>query len=256
MTLSGRHREALFPYLLRLADDRLILGHRLSEWCGHAPILEEDIALANIALDCLGQASALLRLAGEIEGEGRSEDDLAYFREAVEFRNCLLVEQPRGDFAFTMVRQFLYDSFAELHYGRLRSCPDAELAGIAAKAHQENRYHLRHSSQWLLRLGDGTEESNQRAQGALQELWRFTGELFQTDRHEHHLIAIGFVPDRRELRPEWDSRVKGLLAQATLTVPDESHQVAGGAMGNHSEHLGHLLAEMQILARSFPEAEW
>src|SRR4051812_37128838 len=173
--------NALFEYLLRLGDDRLVLGHRLSEWCGHGPILEEDIALSNVALDLLGQATMLLRLAGEVEGQGRTEDALAYFRDAVEFRNCQLVELPKGDFAFTIVRQFLFDVYAVVLLDALSASSNAELAAIAAKALKEAKYHVRHSGEWMLKLGDGTDESHRRAQRAVDELWRFTGELFAAD---------------------------------------------------------------------------
>src|SRR5215471_19197461 len=168
----------LFPYLLRLADDRLLLGHRLSEWCGHGPILEEDIALANISLDLIGEATLLLKLAGDVEGQGRSEDALAYFRDAIDYRNALFAELPKGDFAFTIVRQFLFSVFSLLQMETLTKSANADLAGIAAKAVKEARYHVRHSAQWVVTLGDGTEESHARAQRALDELWRYTGELF------------------------------------------------------------------------------
>src|SRR5690349_18549299 len=184
---------AFFEYLLRLGDDRLVLGHRLSEWCGHGPILEEDIALGNVALDLLGQASALLKLAGAVEGKGRDDDALAYFREAVEFRNALLVELPRGDFAVTIVRQFLFDAY-DLHVtDALSRSAHAELAALAAKAHKEARYHVRHSGEWVVRLGDGTEESHARAQAALDDLWRFTGELFTPDAVDEELAAAGIA---------------------------------------------------------------
>ena len=188
--------NALFEYLLRLGDDRLVLGHRLSEWCGHGPILEEDIALSNVALDLLGQATMLLRLAGEVEGKGRDEDALAYFREAVEFRNCQLVELPKGDFAFTIVRQFLFDVHAVLLLDALAASANAELAAIAAKSLKEAKYHVRHSGEWVLKLGDGTEESRRRAQAALEALWRFTPELFAADAIDGELRASGMARSR------------------------------------------------------------
>jgi ring-1,2-phenylacetyl-CoA epoxidase subunit PaaC len=246
----------LFPYLLRLADDRLILGHRLSEWCGHGPILEEDIAIANIALDLIGQASFLLDVAGREEGMGRSADALAYFREAVEFRNALIMELPRGDFAFTTARQFLVSVFEVLHLEKLQSSKHADLAGIAAKALKETRYHARHSADWMLKMGDGTAESHDRAQNAIDELWRFTGELFESDEIEQQLVTEGIAVDRRTLRDAWRGEVTRILAAATLKVPDDGFMQRGGREGRHTEHLGHLLAEMQIVARSYPGAEW
>ncbi len=244
--------EALFEYLLRLGDDRLVLGHRLSEWCGHGPILEEDIALANIGLDCLGHATNLLHLAGEIEGKGRSEDDLAYFREATEFRNLMLVEQPKGDFAFTMVRQFLFDAYSYLLYEELQKSKHQELAGIAAKAFKEICYHLRHSRQWMLRLGDGTEESHKRAEIALEDIWIYTGELFTMDEIDHALVKEGISPHLESLKPKWQKQVQEVLSEATLKIPsDQDYMATGSRKGKHTEYLGHMLAEMQILARSF-----
>lgn len=243
-------------FLLRLADDRLILGHRLSEWCGHGPILEEDIALANIALDLIGQANLLLELAGKEEGHGRTADALAYFREAVEFRNALIVELPRGDFAFTTARQFLVSVFDVLHLERLQQSTHPELAGIAGKAYKETRYHARHSADWMLKLGDGTADSRQRMQAAIDELWRFSGELFESDDLERDLAAQGVTVDRAQLREPWRAEVSRVLSAATLTMPDDGFMQRGGRQGRHTEHLGHLLAEMQIVARSYPGAEW
>ncbi|HEX7123532.1 MAG TPA: 1,2-phenylacetyl-CoA epoxidase subunit PaaC [Gemmatimonadaceae bacterium] len=246
----------LTEYLLRLGDDRLILGHRLSEWCGHAPILEEDIALANIALDLLGQANLLLELAGREEGQGRDQDALAYFREAIDFRNALMMELPRGDFAFTIVRQFLASVHAVLLMERLQHSSHPDLAGIAAKAFKEARYHARHSADWVLKLGDGTEESHRRAQHALDDLWRFTGELFDTDPLEQRLVAAGVAVDASTLREPWRAEVSRVVEEATLRLPDDGFMQRGGRTGRHTEHLGHLLAEMQIVARSFPGAQW
>jgi ring-1,2-phenylacetyl-CoA epoxidase subunit PaaC len=246
----------LSEYLLRLADDRLILGHRLSEWCGHGPILEEDIALANMALDLVGQANLFLELAGKAEGQGKSADSLAYFREAIEFRNALIVELPRGDFAFTTARQFLVSVFEMLHLEKLQSSTHSDLAGIAAKAFKETRYHARHSADWMLKLGDGTADSHNRVQNAVNELWRFTGELFEVDDVERDLVTEGIATDRSALREPWRSEVARVLQAATLTVPDDGFMQRGGREGRHTEHLGLLLAEMQIVARSFPGAEW
>ena len=247
---------SLSEYLLRLGDDRLILGHRMSEWCGHGPILEEDIALANTALDLIGQANLFLELAGQVEGKGRTADALAYFREGVEFRNALIMELPRGDFAFTTARQFLVSVFELLHLDRLQSSTHTDIAGIAAKAVKETRYHARHAADWMLKLGDGTAESHQRVQSAVDDLWRFTGELFEADDVERALTAEGIAVDRAALRALWREEVSRVLAAATLKVPDDGFMQRGGREGKHTEHLGHLLAEMQIVARSFPGAEW
>lgn len=247
---------ALFEYLLRLGDDRLVLGHRLSEWCGHGPILEEDIALANIALDLIGQATLFLQLAGTIEGKGRDADQLAYFREAIDYRNLQLVELPKGDFAFTTVRQFLFDVYSYHVLEELQSAENAELAGIAAKGLKEVRYHVRHSSEWVPRLGDGTEESHQRAQRALDELWRFVPELFRMDDVDSELKASGNAADLTAIEPKWRSTVSEVLNRATLTVPADVPMIASGRVGRHTEHLGHMLSEMQIVARSHPGAEW
>jgi len=251
--------NALFEYLLRLGDDRLILGHRLSEWCGHGPILEEDIALANVALDLLGQATILLRMAGEVEGRGRNEDALAYFRDAVEFRNCQMLELPNGDFGLTMARQFLFDVFDVVLLEALTKSSNAELAAVAAKSLKEARYHVRHSGEWMLKLGDGTDESHRRVQRALDELWRFTPELFAMDDVDAELVHAGIAPDLAELKPKWESLVREVLDRATLTAPNDvprPPRARGGRTGAHTEHLGHLLAEMQIVARSHPGASW
>ena len=246
----------LFEYLLRLGDDRLILGHRLSEWCGHGPILEEDIALSNLALDLIGQASSILKIAGEVEGKGRNADALAYWREAVAYRNCLMVEQPKGDFGYTMMRQFLFDAHSVLLWEAVARAPHAPLAAIAAKALKEDKYHLRHSSEWVVRLGDGTAESHERAQRALDELWRFTGELFDDDAIDGVVAGLGIKVDHAALRSRWDAIVHDVLARATLARPGDRAMQRGGRRGRHTEHLGHLLATMQIVARSHPGASW
>ena len=246
----------LVEYLLRLGDDRLVLGHRLSEWCGHGPILEEDIALANIALDLVGQANLLLELAGREEGAGRDQDALAFFREAIDYRNALICELPKGDFALTIVRQFLVAVHSALLFEKLQQSTHRDLAGIAAKAFKETRYHARHCADWVLKLGDGTEQSHARAQNALDELWRFTGELFDVDDAERRLIDAGVAVDASTLREPWTQQVSRVIAQATLRMPDEPFMQRGGRVGRHTEHLGHLLAEMQIVARSHPGAQW
>lgn len=249
--------QALFEYLLRLGDDRLILGHRLSEWCGHAPILEEDIALANIALDCIGQASNFLSLAGKVENKGRNEDDLAYLREAVEFRNIQMVEVPNGDFAHTIARQFLFDVYSYHILDELQKSKNNEIAGIAAKAVKEDRYHLRHSGEWVRRLGDGTEESHDRVQNAFEELWTYSEELFFTDEVDHILTTEGIAPDLKRIKNSWKKMVGEVLKSATLDIPGNDRYMAQGSRnGRHSEHLGHLLAEMQIVHRSYPGVKW
>jgi ring-1,2-phenylacetyl-CoA epoxidase subunit PaaC len=248
--------DPLFEYLLRLGDDRLILGHRLSEWCGHGPALEEDIALANVALDLIGQASHLLRLAGTVEGRGRDEDALAYFRDAIDYRNAQLVELPNGDFGHTIVRSFLFDAWSVLLLDKLQRSTHSELAGIAAKAHKEARYHVRHSGEWVIRLGDGTDESHRRAQNALDQLWPYTGELFASDDVDRALAAHAIAPDPPTLQPAWREVVTDVIRRATLTLPTDGYMHSGARRGRHTEHLGHLLAEMQILARSHPGAKW
>ncbi|KPK28970.1 MAG: phenylacetic acid degradation protein [Desulfobacterales bacterium SG8_35_2] len=254
--LEKEHREALFNYLLYLGDDRLILGHRLSEWCGHGPILEEDIALANIALDCIGQASNFLKLAGEVEGTGRSEDDLAYHREAIDFKNIIMVELPKGDFAFTIARQFLFSAYSHLLFEQLQHTNIEELSALSSKCAKEVRYHLRHTSEWMLRLGDGTEESHQRTQNALNDVWMYTGEMFEENQVEKRLFEKGKSNESTQIWNEWKKIVAKAISKATLDMPEDGYMMSGGRSGRHSEHLGHLLAEMQILPRSFPEAKW
>ena len=253
---SGVTDRPVFEYLLRLADDRLVLGHRLSEWCGHGPILEEDIALANIALDFVGQASALLKLAGEIEGKGRNEDTLAYFRDAIEFRNVQLVELPNGDFAVTIVRQFLFDAWDVLVLEGLTHATHVALAGIAAKALKEAKYHLRHTAEWVRMLGDGTAESHRRAQRAVDALWPYTAELFLMDDVDRSALGAGVGVDVASFQPRWRQTVEQVLAEATLTIPKDGFTPRGGRIGRHTEHLGHMLAEMQSLARAHPGATW
>jgi ring-1,2-phenylacetyl-CoA epoxidase subunit PaaC len=251
--------NALFELLLRLGDDRLILGSRMSEWCGHGPILEEDIATSNVALDLLGQATMFLRLAGEVEGKGRDEDALAYFRDAVDYRCCLLVELPKGDFAFTIARQFLFDVYAVVTLDALSRSTNADVAAIAGKSLKEAKYHVRHSGEWILKLGDGTDESHRRMQRALDELWRFTPELFTPDGVDRAMHDAGVGPDLAALEPKWERLVREVIDTATLTLPRDVPRVSnprGGRSGAHTEHLGHLLAEMQIVARSHPGATW
>lgn len=246
----------LVLYALRRADDALILGHRLSEWCGHAPMLEEDMALANMGLDLIGQARELYSYAGKVEGAGNDEDRLAYLRDVRQYRNLLLVEQPNGDFARTIIRQFLYSAFADLYWREMMNSADATLAAIAAKSEKESAYHVRHSSEWVIRLGDGTAESHRRSQEALDDLWAFTGELFHVDDSDRSLIADGMVIDPERLRSAWSAMVNEVVQTATLKLPARDWMQKGGRSGHHSEHLGHLLSELQSLQRSFPGATW
>lgn len=249
-------KEALFRYAVRMGDNSLVLGHRLSEWCGHGPQLEEDIAQANIALDLIGQARNYLTYAGEVEGKDRSEDDLAYLRTDREYLNVLLAELPKGDYAQTIARSFLFDAFHLPLQHALTTSTDERLKGIAEKAVKEVTYHLRHSSEWLVRFGDGTEESHDHAQVALDDLWRYTGELFIPDEAEEMLAKAGVVPRLGDIRSEWNATVERVLTEATLKRPAESWMASGGKKGVHSEHLGPMLAEMQTLQRTYPGVEW
>jgi ring-1,2-phenylacetyl-CoA epoxidase subunit PaaC len=246
----------LFQYTLRLADNALVLGHRLSEWVGHAAVIEEDLAFGNMGLDLIGQARALYTYAGEVEGKGRDEDALAYLRDANDYRNILLVEQPNGDFAVTMVRQLLYAAFAYPYFEALTRSKDATLAAIAAKAAKEMAYHLRHSAEWVIRMGDGTDESHARAKGALEELWPYVGEMFEIDQIERALIEAGVAVDSASVRATWDKTIDEVLAEATLTRPQDGYMQSGGRVGRHSEHLGYILAELQFLQRAYPGATW
>jgi ring-1,2-phenylacetyl-CoA epoxidase subunit PaaC len=248
--------EARFRYVLRLADTPLVLGQRLGEWVGHAPALEEDLALANIALDLIGQARLLLSYAAELEGRGRDEDALAFLRDAPEFCNVSLAEQPNGDFAQTILRQCLLDAWQLELYEALAGSTDARLAEIAAKAVKETRYHLRFSAGWVVRLGDGTADSHARIEQALATLWRFTDELFTPDALDEEMAAAGIAPPLAVLRPKWDERLGAVLEEATLKRPAAAQYPWHGKRGVHTEHLGHLLAQMQHLPRAFPGASW
>ena len=250
------NQQALTEYLLRLGDDRLVLGHRLSEWCGHGPVLEEDIATANIALDLLGQATIFLRMAGQAEGQGRDEDALAYWRDENQFKNASISELPPGDFGFTILRQFLISAWSFHHLEALSASTHTELAAVSAKALKETRYHVRHSSEWVLRLGDGTEESHGRMQRAMDELWPWTGELSWQNEVDAELRKTGIVPDLEPLTAPWEAMVRDVATRATLTIPSGPMRMSRGRQGLHTEHLGHLLAEMQIVARSHPGAKW
>lgn len=233
--------ETLFNQLLRLGDDSLILGQRLGEWCGHAPTIEVDLSLTNISLDLIGQAQLFLGYAGEIEGKGRDADRLAFHRDALAFRNCLLVEQPNGDFGQTMARQFLFSTWQKLLFDKLAAGPEARVAEIAAKAVKEVAYHADLAADWVIRLGDGTEESHRRIEAGFGRLWRFVDELFDGE---------------EDLRGAFDARLAEVFAQATLPLPALPRPIRGGRKGHHSEHLGHVLAVMQHLPRSYPDARW
>ena len=245
---------ALFRYVLGLADDQLVLGHRLGEWVGKAPMLEEELALANIALDLIGQARLLYQYAAEIEGAGRGEDDLAYRRDERAYLNLQLVEQPNGDFGQTIARQLLYAGMTQAFWPALAGSADARLAGVAAKAAKESAYHFRHAALWTVRLGDGTAESRARMQTGVDALWEFTGELFAPSDDEADLAGVAV--DRAALKVGWDAAIDRVLAEATLARPADDWMASGGRQGLHGEHLGHMLAEMQFLQRAYPGLAW
>jgi len=249
-------QKALFDYLLWLGDSTLILGHRLSEWCGHGPILEEDIAMTNIALDLVGQSRLYLAYAGELEAKGRSEDDLAYLRDVMAYRNALITEQPNGDFAVTMVRQLLFTIFNYHLQTALLSSTDETLRSIAEKAIKETTYHLRHCSDWIIRLGDGTEESHKKTQEALDNIWLFTDDMFTNQPGDKALIDAKIVPDLSAIKTLWLDTLKTVTTQATLNIPAASFMMKGSRTGNHTEHLGFILAELQFLPRAYPDAKW
>jgi ring-1,2-phenylacetyl-CoA epoxidase subunit PaaC len=248
--------QAHLTYTLRLADNALILGQRLSEWCGHGPVLEEDLALANIALDLIGQARLLLSHAAALEGKGRDEDALAFLRDQHEFRNLALVELPNGDFAHTVVRNLLFSAFQVELWQALHASSDAQLQAIAQKSLKEARYHLHHAAEWVVRLGDGTDESHQRTQRALDALWRYSAELFKADEVEEQAAQAGIGPVWESLEPAWSARVLPVLNEAMLRVPQPSAFCSTGKRGIHTEHLGHLLAEMQWMQRAYPGMKW
>jgi len=252
----GEPDPARFDYLLRLGDDALILGQRLGEWCGHAPVLEVDLSLANLALDQIGQATLLLSAAGEAEGAGRDADALAFHRDVLDFRNCLLVEQPNGDFARTIARHLLMSTYQHLLYQALAESADTALAEIAAKAVKEVAYHRELAAEWTVRLGDGNEESAKRMADGLDWCWRFIPELFEVDAMLDALIARGIAADPRLLEEKYRSTIGAVLADAKLAAPPEQRPILGGRRGHHSEHLGHLLAVMQHLPRMYPDAIW
>jgi ring-1,2-phenylacetyl-CoA epoxidase subunit PaaC len=250
------NENALFEYLLRLGDDSLILGQRLGEWCGHAPSVEVDLSLANIALDLIGQATHFLNRAGEVEGKGRDGDALAFRRDVLDYRNCWLVEQPNGDFGRTIARQFLFSAWQKMLFAHLVSADDELIAGVAAKAVKEVTYHEELAAEWVIRLGDGTEESRRRIEDGLAWNWRFVPELFEMDDLASFMAERGIGADLAALRPEYDAQVGAVLAEATLQPPSDQRPILGGRRGHHSEHLGHLLALMQFLPRTYPDATW
>jgi ring-1,2-phenylacetyl-CoA epoxidase subunit PaaC len=256
MTAAIRTHPAHLEYVLRLADTSLILGQRLSEWCGHGPVIEEDIALTNIALDLIGQARLLLTHAGALEGQGRDEDQLAFLRREPEFRNLTVVELPNGDFGHTILRNFLVAGWQREVWQALATSSDAELAAIAAKSLKETRYHLQHASDWVVRLGDGTEESRRRMQAALDALWPYTAEFFSPTPADDVAVAGGIGPAWAALEPAWSAAVTPVLDVATLKAPARTPFLTRGKTGVHSEHLGHLLTEMQYLQRTYPGGTW
>jgi ring-1,2-phenylacetyl-CoA epoxidase subunit PaaC len=249
-------RHPTIDYALRLGDDALILGQRLGEWCGHAPTLEVDLSLANLALDLIGQATLFLGVAAATENEGRDADWFAFRRDTLDYFNCLLVEQPNGDFGQTIARQFLYSTWQELYFAQLVKSNDKRFADIAEKALKEVKYHAELAADWMIRLGDGTEESNQRLKTGLAWMWRFVDELFENDAIDDALIAQGVAVDKQALRPAFDARIQAVLAQAKLALPAPTRPLSGGRRGQHSEHLGHILSEMQFLPRAYPDAVW
>ncbi|MEM7104311.1 MAG: 1,2-phenylacetyl-CoA epoxidase subunit PaaC [Bacteroidota bacterium] len=249
-------QEALFRYTLQIGDNALILGHRLGEWCGHGPILEQDIALTNIALDQVGQARSILAYAGKLEGKGRSEDDLAYLREERNFYNLLITELPNGNFADTIARQFFFDAFNFYFLTALKNSKDETLAAIAEKSLKEVTYHLRYSSEWVIRLGDGTEESHQKMQKAVDDIWNFTGEMLLMNEVDKMMAAEGIGVNLDEIKSLWDDKVDEVLSRATLQKPESTWTQKGGKQGVHTEHMGFILAEMQYLPRAYPGAEW
>ncbi len=249
--------DPLFQLLLRMGDNTLVLGHRVSEWCGHAPVLEEDIALANTALDLIGQTQMWLGLAGEMENKGRSADDIAFLRDIWDFRNLLLLELPNGDFGQTLMRQFLFDAWHSIQLGHLINSSDPRVAAIAEKAAKEVAYHVERSADTVVGLGDGTDESHARMQAALDYLWPYVGEMFQSDAADLALVKQGIAPNPASLRGDFDALTRRVLAQATLTIPQDNYAQKGGKTGaRHTEHLGHILCQMQWLQRAYPGETW
>ena len=255
-TRAGRPRSKLFRFVLGLGDDAMVLGQRLSEWCGNAPLLEEDLAIANVALDYIGRADLFYRYAAELEGGQRSADEIAFLRDSREYRNLLICELPVGDFACTMARQVLFDSFTRPYLERLAKSSDLRIAAIASKAVKESRYHLARSREWVLRLGDGSDESHAKIQQAFDALWGYTAEMFRMSDDEKALLASGITVDRSALRGDWEAEISGLLTEATLAPPAGEWTISGGREGVHTEFHGRLLAEMQFMQRAYPGLDW
>ena len=249
-------QTALVNYCIALGDDSLTLGHRLSEWCRNGPFLEEDLALTNVALDFIGRARMFYTYAAELEGTGRTEDDIAYLRDCREYRNFLINELPNGDFAVTMARQLLVDVYDMGFFTELAKSNDSTLAAIAAKAIKESRYHLRRSEDWIKRLGDGTDESHERTQNAFDHLWVYLPEMFIMSDDEQQLVDAGIAVDRSALKASWETSIYAIMKQATLEIPTDSRKIDGGREGMHTEHLGFLLAEMQFMQRAYPGQQW
>ncbi len=249
-------KEAQLDYILRMGDNALILGQRLGEWCGHGPVLEQDIAITNIALDLMGQARSLMQYAAEFEAKGRDEDQVAFLRDVREYRNVLLVEQPNEDWAYTIVRQFFFDVFNFYFHQEMTKSKDAHLAAIAEKSLKEITYHLRYSSEWMIRLGDGTEVSHEKMQVAVDELWMYTGELTEMDQVDEIMVAEGIGVDLNKIKPLYDQKVNEILAEATLQKPENDWMQSGGKIGRHTEHLGFILADMQFMQRAYPDMKW
>lgn len=253
---QSQNKASIIQYCLYHADNALILGHRISEWCGRGPILEEDIALANIALDLIGQSRLFYTYVAELEAAGKTEDDYAYFRDARQFRNALLCEIPNGHFGTTILRQFLYAQYTTLLFDKLSQSNDQSLSAIASKSLKECLYHLRHSSEWMIRLGTGTQESNSKMNEALDSVWRYHYDLFKDDIHEKILAENGIIPLSSSLYDQWIKNVKSIFEKSDLSIPETSYSVTGGREGNHTEYLGYILADMQYLQRAYPGGEW
>ena len=254
--MDTKLKSALLNYCIALGDDSVVLGHRLSEWCRNGPFLEEDLALTNVALDFIGRARMFYSYAAELEGKGRTEDDIAYLRDSREYHNLLINELPNGDFAFTMARQFLIDVYDMGFFTELAQSKDPMLAAIAAKAVKESRYHLRRSEDWIKRLGDGTQESHDRVQKAFKELWGYLPEMFDVSDEEQQLVDAGIAVDHSALEENWTATVHAVMRESTLDIPDDSWSISGGRDGVHTEHLGFLLTEMQVLQRNYPGQQW
>jgi ring-1,2-phenylacetyl-CoA epoxidase subunit PaaC len=249
-------KQVLIDYTLHLADDSLILGQRNAEWCGHGPVLEQDIAITNISLDLIGQSRNFYQYAATLIGKDATEDSLAYLRKEEEFKNCLLVEQPKGDWAQTILRQFFFSQYQYLLFQQLQNSKDEQLAAIAEKSLKEVTYHLRWSSEWVIRFGDGTNESHQRMIKAIDELWKYTDELFSATNYELQVASDGAGIDVSKLKEQWLAKVKEIFSEATLPIPGKTFVQGGGKEGRHTEHLGYILTELQYMQRTYPGCDW